>query len=331
MYRSYAGGQGHTSPFAVLWEQADTKKEAPTENFRQSGERGLVTARSGWGENDFLVSFEAGKRLNGCHSQGDHGHFLIWAHGGWLAADTGYCNNKEAGFPNQTDGHNGMMIDGKGQFISGGGKFCEAEIVKVIQEDSIYLIRTDLSKAYGKDGYNPLKRAFRTMLVLMPPDGADDSYYPYVLLLDDFDKNGKEAEYNWMLHGSKSSLFGLGENGFNHLVDQRALDVHFFFDDKKAVAKLDGIKFKSNNFGEHTRLNAKLTAKKWNSLTVMAPRLREAPKPTLEKKRRGGTLTISVQRGNVDDEIEWKTGKQLQIKRNIADDVVEKFKWKMPK
>ncbi|MCG3183453.1 MAG: hypothetical protein ICCCNLDF_01554 [Planctomycetes bacterium] len=318
-----AGGSGHSSPYAVLWEDPDVKPARPDQPARFCAETGRLCVRSGWDASDFFLYTEAGKRLGGLHCQGDHGAFLIWSHGGWLACDTGYSNVAADGNANQTAGHNGVLVDGKGQFIVGGGKFCEAESRDFKQFESALTVTADLAEAYGKDGYNPLKRATRTYLVMQAPEGVE-GYHPYVLLLDHFEKGGKDTRYTFLLHGERASKFEYADNAAVHTVGERALDVRFFPVGKGAVSFATS-SFPSNNFGEHPRMDASWKGESWQALVVLAPRANAEPPLQLEAKEKGGKVSLTITRDGVVDELEWKVDKSLKVTRSREGKKLETF------
>ncbi|MCB9892894.1 MAG: heparinase II/III family protein [Planctomycetes bacterium] len=323
LHNRAGSGGGHTAPYAVLWEDTEIKPEAPAQKVRFCAETGRLTVRSGRDADDFFYYSEAGKRLNGLHCQGDHGAFLIWSHGGWLACDTGYSNVNTEGTPNQTCGHNGVLVDGKGQYLSGGGRFCEAESRDFEQFSSAVAITADLSKAYGKDGYNPLKSATRTQLLMLAPQGVE-GFHPYVVLLDNFSKGAKDTEFTFLLHGEKDSKFEYGEDTATHSVGDRALDVCFFPQGKGAMQFATST-FASNNFGEQPRMDAKWKGDAWNALVILAPRAASEQALELESRERGGKLTLTITRGGIEDELEYKPGKQLKVTRNRDGKKLESF------
>lgn len=313
LVRKNAGSSGHTSPYAVLWEDPDVKPEAPAVNTRFCEETGRLTVRNGREPDDFFLYTEAGKRLNGLHCQGDHGAFLIWSHGGWLACDTGYSNIAKEGTVNQTCGHNGVLVDGKGQALVGGGKFSEAESRDFKQQAGTVSVTTDLLKAYAKDGYNPLKRATRTYLVMLAPEGMEE-FHPYLVLLDHFEKGGRDTEYSFLLHGETSSRFEYAENTAVHTVGTRALDVRFV-PVGKGELQFETSSFPSSNFGDHPRMDATWKGDAWQSMVVLAPRRADEEPLLLESKERGSKTTVTITRDGIEDELEWKIGKQLKVTR----------------
>ncbi|MBX3460027.1 MAG: heparinase II/III family protein [Planctomycetes bacterium] len=310
-----AGNAGHAAPYAVLWEGADTKAERPGPGARFCAETGRLTVRSGWEAGDFFFYTEAGKRLGGLHCQGDHGAFLVWSHGGWLACDTGYSNVAKEGTANQTCGHNGVLVGGKGQAIVGGGKFCEAVSRDYAVHESAVVVTADLAKAYAKDNYNPLKRATRTFVVMLAPPGVEN-YRPWVIVLDHFEKGGR-ADYTFMLHADKDAKFEYGDNSATQTLAGRALDMRFFVQGKGEL-KFSTTEFPSNNFGAHPRMDANWQGDAWQAMVLLAPRAPGETPLQVTEKGRGAKASYVVARDGVEDELEWRAGNQLKVTRKQA-------------
>ncbi|MBP9892764.1 MAG: heparinase II/III family protein [Planctomycetes bacterium] len=311
----FVGSGGHTAPYALLYDDPEIKPVAPKQLVRFTRGRGLLTVRTGWEENDFLASFEAGERRGGCHCQADHGHFLIFARGQWLAADTGYSNKIEPDSPNQTIGHNGVLIDGKGMAISGNGGIVEAEMKQVLTFKSFVCAQADLSKAYGKGGYNAMKQCTRVFLCMTREleakaakddkgETATSSEGPegtYIVVIDLFNKDGAKHDFTFLLHGNKESTFEAEKDRAVHKIGEAALDiVPCGFEDD--AVKFETVKFPSGSFGEHPLLKATRSGKSYMALTVLAPRAASDEPVKVTKSRRGGKLIVSVERGNRLDE-----------------------------
>ena len=81
----------HVAFRAALGDGLSDRKPPNQLNVVTRG-RGTLIVRTGLENRDFLAAFECGRRLLGTHGQSDVGHFLIYAEGRCLAADTGYSN-----------------------------------------------------------------------------------------------------------------------------------------------------------------------------------------------------------------------------------------------
>lgn len=289
----FAGSGGHTWPFAVLWEDGREGGTFPATLVAMTRGRGTLTVRTGWEQDDFLAAFECGKRVPGCHGQSDPGHFLIYARGRCLAADTGYSNVDREGTPHQSIGHNLVLVDGRGQVITGGGKVTEGKLVQWEERPTLVWVQADLSAAYAQGGYNPLAKATRCFLVLTGPD-------PYVVVADAFVKDAKEHEFTWLLHGNADSAFDCAKDRAVHRSGDAALDIVPCLLDA-ALPAFGTSRFPSSNFGEHDLLRATVRGRRWLGLTVLAPRDGSAAATEVTREIRGGKLVVTVTRGGAPD------------------------------
>ncbi len=293
--RRQAGNGGHTWAFAVLWEDGKEGGKPPEKKVAVTKGRGTLTVRTGWEKADFLAAFECGKRIPGCHGQSDVGHFLLYAKGRCLAADTGYSNEAEEGKPQQSIGHNLVLVDGKGEVLTGGGQVTEGKLVQWEARKTLVWAQADLTGAFAQKAYNPMAVATRCFIVLTGPD-------PYVVVADAFVKDAKDHEYTWLMHGNADSKFDLAKDRATHLAGDAALDVVPCLLDKETPA-FETKKFPSGNFGEHDMLRVTVKAKRWLGLTVLAPRSSADPAAEVKREIKSGKLVVTVTRGGAKDEV----------------------------
>ncbi|MCC6573624.1 MAG: heparinase II/III family protein [Planctomycetes bacterium] len=304
---------GHTGTMALLWDdEAPVKAEEPTKLVKLCRGRGLLTVRTGWKDGDFLACFEAGKRVNGTHCQADHGSFLIHAHGKFCAADTGYSNDLKEGSPNQTVGHNGVLIDGKGMCLSGGGEFVEAKITQFEEHKDYVLAVADLTPAYNKKNYNTMALAQRAFVCVR-------GERPYLVIVDSFNKDGKDHEYTWLMHGGADSQFSLHGRSATHAAGGAALEIFPGMLEESAF-ELDTMTFPSGNFGDHPALRMRRKARTWAAATVLMPHRGDEAPASFKVDRKGGKLALVLD-GAVKDTVivtQAKDGKLAAIRLEIA-------------
>ncbi|MCE9583631.1 MAG: heparinase II/III-family protein [Planctomycetes bacterium] len=289
-----AGNGGHTWAFAVLWEDGKEGGNPPDKLVAVTKGRGTLTVRTGWEKADFLAAFECGKRVPGCHGQSDVGHFLIYAKGKCLAADTGYSNEAEEGKPQQSIGHNLVLVDGKGEVLTGGGQVTEGKLVQWEERKTLVWTQADLTGAFAQKAYNPMAVATRCFIVLTGPD-------PYVVVADAFVKDAKDHDYTWLLHGNADSKFDCAKDRATHQSGDAALDIVPCLFDKDVLA-FETKKFPSSNFGEHDMLRATVKGKRWLGLTVLSPRGASDAAADVKREIKGGKLVVTVTRGGAKDE-----------------------------
>jgi hypothetical protein len=290
-----AGNGGHTWAFALAWEDGAGGGAPPEKKTSVARGRGTVTVRTGWEPQDFLAAFECGKRIPGTHGQSDVGHFLVYARGRCLAADTGYSNVAQEGTPHQTVGHNLVLCDGRGQAITGGGAVTEGKLVEFVEKKGFVLAHADLANAYAQKGYNPLAVARRAFVVVTGDD-------PYVVVLDAFAKDAKEHEWTWLLHGNADSTFEHARDRSAHRSGDTALEIVPCPLDSGPLT-FETRKFPSGNFGEHPVLHAKFRGKRWFAATVLAVRGGSDAPVAVARAVKSGKLVVTVERGGAKDEI----------------------------
>ena len=210
------GGPDSRSPYALLWAN-EVKPVSPAlanepwaEHFTG---RGLVVFRTGWDAADVMFSVECGPFYGGTHNQADKGHFTLYGKGGRWAIDSGYGNNQDPEGTAQTVAHNAILIDGKGQALSGAGLGTSGRILDYQATNHLGYALADQTEAYqrncvGKPGV-PLQRAHRHGFFLRPEEGAP----AYALIVDDIAVDGAEHEYDWLLHTDEENRYTLRPDG----------------------------------------------------------------------------------------------------------------------
>lgn len=292
--KRFAGRGGHTWPFAVLWEDGVADGKPPERKVAVTRGRGTLIVRTGWEKADFLAAFDCGKRVPGCHGQSDVGHFLIYAKGRCLAADTGYSNEAQEGKPHQSIGHNLVLIDGKGEVLTGDGQVTEGRLVQWEEKPTLVWAQGDLTGAFAHKNYNPMAVAMRCFIVIT---GSD----PYVVVADAFVKDARDREYTWLLHGNADSKFDCAPGRATHQSGDVALDVVPCLLDQDVPA-FDTKRFPSSDFGEHDMLRATVKGRRWLGLTVLAPRFAADHAAEVQREVKGGELVVTVIRGGAKDE-----------------------------
>jgi hypothetical protein len=177
-------------------------------------QRGLYHFRTGWqsgfsSTNDVQFIFYSGK-FQGGHAQEDHNQFALYAYGERFALDHG-----AGGVGKESEAHNMVLIDGKGQHNAGSSIGTDGRIAEYLLGGSADYVMGDASQAYatysefnapnvpfpgtdwswGYHGANPVLVAERRVLAL-----HDAGTIPYFVIMDDIDKDGTPHVYEWRLH-----------------------------------------------------------------------------------------------------------------------------------
>ncbi|UCH84234.1 MAG: heparinase II/III family protein, partial [Candidatus Latescibacterota bacterium] len=199
----------------VMWNQNLTPQQ-PDSVLSKSflwEDRGLYHYRTGWqsgaASNDVMFTFFSGK-FHGGHAQEDHNQFSLYGYGERFVIDHG-----PGSLGKQSEAHNMIFIDGKGQHNAGYSIGTDGRISAFILNDFADYIQGDATKAYtthspfnnpdypfpgwdwswGYDGGNPVDHAYRNVVAV-----HDAATPPYFIITDDIDKDGSAHEYQWQLH-----------------------------------------------------------------------------------------------------------------------------------
>lgn len=199
----------------IIWS-SDIKPVSPVEAkiplaqyFRQ---RGLCIWRSGWDTNDIMFSIESGQFYPITHNQADKGHFTLYGFGYRWACDPGYGCNQDPEGRCQTVAHNCIMIDGKGQSISGAGMGNNGKILAYDNNETYGYALADNTEAYrqnidlgeneriyhygGKPVHNmDIDHALRHTFYFQKTSRNP----AYAVILDDVAKDKAEHEYCWQM------------------------------------------------------------------------------------------------------------------------------------
>ncbi|MEW6355573.1 MAG: heparinase II/III family protein [Planctomycetota bacterium] len=191
------------SPMQIVWAN-DVRPTSPKEAGLPLAQhfigRGLCVFRTGWDAGDVMFSVEAGPYYKVTHNQADKGHFALYGHGCAWAIDSGYGNTLEPEGRAQMVAHNCILIDGKGQTLSGCGLGTDGNILICENNDRSGYVLADCTDAYNKNSKGTpgvgVQRALRHTLFVRPKGGAP----AYAVVLDDIRKDETPHDYTWFLH-----------------------------------------------------------------------------------------------------------------------------------
>ncbi|PIZ41807.1 MAG: hypothetical protein COY42_18585 [Armatimonadetes bacterium CG_4_10_14_0_8_um_filter_66_14] len=185
--------------YLLLWNGVAPAGRSPDETnmplSARFSRRGLVTMRSGWGEEDCLLSFTCGGNPTYGHGQYDSGHFALYCGSSALAGDTGYGGG-------QSEDHNTVLFDGAGQKT----KCAEGRIVAFAPAPEATYAAGRIGDLYANDA---LKSYVRHVCFVHDRD------HPYAVVYDQFETDGKEHAYTWMLQGVNDHGFMMSGDGID--------------------------------------------------------------------------------------------------------------------
>ncbi|WP_334319348.1 heparinase II/III-family protein [Termitidicoccus mucosus] len=166
------------------------------EHFKK---RGLCVWRTGWAKDDTYFAIEAGHYIPVTHNQGDKGHFTLYGLGQRWAVDVGYGNNRDPKGRSQTVTHSCVLVDGKGQALSGGGLGTDGDVLDYINNNAFGYALIDAKSAYNKNDKDmpgvPVTKALRHAFYVRPSEGVP----AYAVVLDDIEEEGAPHAFTWQM------------------------------------------------------------------------------------------------------------------------------------
>lgn len=206
----------------LLWE-TDTKPLSPEQmNIKKDQffeQRGLAIWRTGWEKDDIMYSIEAGKFYPVTHNQADKGHFTLYGFGYRWAPDPGYGNNRTPGGRSQSDGHNLVLVNGKGQALSGAGVGTDGNMARWYSDERYGYALADCTDAYNRtisvenhetsdwwqtvgkdmadnqDKNKAVEHAYRHSVFIKPCGGRP----AYIVIFDDIKAVPEKTNYTWQM------------------------------------------------------------------------------------------------------------------------------------
>ena len=253
------------------------------EHFQQ---RGLVDIRSGWGEEDFFLSFLCDVFPAGGHRQADRGHFSLHALGESFAIDSGYALER---LPDTTEvlrlgamgeAHNLPLIHGemqrRGQVSSDGIRRAELALP------------TPYIEAEAGESYASARRFTRRMVCL---PGSDDA--PFCAMVADlltFELSEQRPMLSWLLHTRAGNRVQLERDHLTIFGDHQGNCCHVHM-----VTPWPG-RWKEETFFDHPRLRYDWFWEPLLCLVALIPRRQGESSPEIRTwgEAEGCALYLSI-------------------------------------
>ena len=173
--------------------------------------RGLCVWRTGWTKDDVMFSIEAGPYYPTTHNQADKGHFTLYGLGERWATDPGYANEHGPKGRGQTLGHSCVLIDGKGQALSGAGWGTNGVISQYENNERYGYALADCTEAYNHNNRGTagagVEHAKRHAFFVYPREDSP----AYAVVVDDIRKDDKSHAFTWQMMYSKETEVTFGD------------------------------------------------------------------------------------------------------------------------
>ena len=154
---------------------------------------GYLSSRDRWGPDGSVFTFNSGPLLGEIHDHADNNSFTFIAAGEPLVIEAGSGNKPVEGSGSSATGHNLVFIDGLSECIAGGGRGVSGRILGIERTPTHVAAIGDATESYAKDDHNPVRHAWRHTVFVKEP-------IPYLVTYDDIDKDGREHQYEYLLH-----------------------------------------------------------------------------------------------------------------------------------
>jgi hypothetical protein len=203
---------------AVLYWDAEApctplaRADRPTAVYSPGTE--IVSLRTSWNPEAVFVNFLGAGRSHACltHGHADAGHFSLFAHGEYLAIDTGRYNVDE-------DHHNTILVDGACFLPTGGwGNSLRGGRIRAFQRHALL----DYACADMASQKNCVWADRHLLLVRLEGDDA------YVVTIDNVNADNAGHSFWWQLHANPACRIEVEAPSAAHIVGKRArLDITF--------------------------------------------------------------------------------------------------------
>lgn len=321
-----AGAQKGNEALQIVWGN-DAAAQSPEMGLAQPygayyPDRGLCVWRTGWGRKDTMFSIEAGPYHPVTHNQADKGHFNFYTLGYRWAADTGYGNNREPEGRCQTVAHSCVLIDGKGQALTGAALGTDGKVLRYENNPRYGYAALDCKSAYNHNNGGgqgvPLDKALRHVFFIRPSKAAPD-VPAYAVVLDDMDWSGQTHQYTWqMITWQDMKIENDGTSTFTLKAGGVPADptMKVIISASAPLALTDDVYIPDNHGGvgpnTYRRIRATATTSNPRFVAVLAPLPARAREPKLTVADFQGGKLISIDWGVRTDEISWQ-GNQAQL------------------
>lgn len=160
--------------WAVVWYDPTVPPRLPSDaSLDRRQALGIVISRTGWTEQDTVVTLRSGDPVN--HEHADRNSVIFTAHGERLFNDhlhASYSTKDPKWLLRQTEAHTSVLIDGRGHIYHDGRDGTNSSPARAIIQDyrtglGWMTVTSDAADAYRRAGL-PVRLAQRTLIYLKP-------------------------------------------------------------------------------------------------------------------------------------------------------------------
>ena len=208
---------GQALLYFLLWWRDDAPVRTPRELgyplSRHFRDRGVVSMRTGWDKEDWLITHFCGRQQLKCHRQGDHNHVSFYALGEHFLVDAGYGHPRTDTTARvdrwfgETESHNCVLIDGmnqRGTMLTRG--WGEGEMLDFGHTDDFDTSLGDASTATGRD--HAVRRSLRRVVFVRRGPA------PYLAVVDVNENDGERLLVECLWHTHVDNEIVLADQGF---------------------------------------------------------------------------------------------------------------------
>lgn len=249
------------APWKLLWpddqvvepKHPNESEITKTFHFR---DRGVISSRSGWSQEDLHATIFSGRNSLKGHYQGDQGQITFYGLGEHFLIDTGYASDVVTN--NESESHNLITIDGKGQ---GGARLDQlmgwpiGYIENYFTSKHHFEVKCDLREAYPH--HSSLLEANRTFYF------KHSGEIPHAICFDKFNCDNQKHLYSLYLQTAIGNRFEIQDNIITIYGRNNSLDIHFMTN--------NSVEFKEDICADHPRLRISQTATYAEYLLLLHP------------------------------------------------------------
>lgn len=261
-------------------------------------QRGLYYFRSGWQSDaasteEVVFNFYSGK-YQGAHAQEDQNQFALYAYGAKFVVDHG-----AGGIGKESEAHNMVFVDGRGQHNAGSSIGTDGRIAEYLLGGFADYVVGDATEAYGTysefnapgvpfpgtdwswgySGANPVQSAYRRVLVV-----HGNAAPPYVVVMDDVDKDGAAHVYEWRMHTSASNNVNASSSPWTIGTAAATMDMHMLYPPVDSVLVATQPFENFNSDPNSTLLRVARTAVNPRFSFLLIPRRDTTPSPAVTRQ-----------------------------------------------